>query len=453
MLTEADGLNRHLLPNKLLTPPIYSDVTVSDSYRGLLRNFTIKTRENYKHYRERSQLTNLILLVISLLTISVHLFLIQQNTGDQKKLIKAINNGLDSVRNLLLYNDMDTTIFEEDDVKELTKFYYDIQQISHAIHFDRELQNIDIHGDLNKLLKQLYQIFSGFLECDRIALAFITGNEIVTAETAFSTYSKLRLEPGYSEPIENTSLKKLQQNQSPRIINDLSKYSKGKKISHSTALLLLEGVHSSIALPLFFKDNCVGFLFLSSRNKISYSRQQADEAYRIVNIMKQKLYIEFLLERTISETSRAFVSLMSEKYNETSDHILRMSNYSYILAQKYSSEIKPLSPRFLREILWYAPLHDIGKIGTPDAILHKKGKLEPEEWQIMRNHVKVGERIIKEMNRQLEDLFSNSLMQTAVLEEVKRGKGTFFDPELVDLFVSLQPEIMKIVEAHQDEIL
>jgi len=425
MVLQTQNLDRHLLPERMLSAPLYEDKMGSDRYRGLLRNFIAKIRENYSNFEERIQFINILLLVLSLITISFHLLLIHKNTRDQKRLVKNINRGLNSVREMLLYDDVDLRIQETEYIEELSQFYYDIEQIYRSIQFTRNLQNIDIHGDLNKLLQQLYQVFSGFLECDRVALAFITGNGLVTAETAFCTYPIQRLEPGFSEPIDNTSLHKLQDSQGPRIINDLEEFSKGRKISDSTALLLLEGVHSSITLPLFFKDKCVGFLFLSSRKKVEYTQQQADEANRTVNIMKQKLYIEFLLERTISETSRAFVSLMSEKDNETSDHIMRMSNYSFIIARKYNSTVASLSPRFLREMLWYAPLHDIGKIGTPDAILHKEGKLNDQEWAVMRNHVSVGERIIRAMNKQFDDLFSNAMMQTAV--DIIQGHHEKFD--------------------------
>ena len=77
------------------------------------------------------------------------------------------------------------------------------------------------------------------------------------------------------------------------------------------------------------------------------------------------------------------------KDNETGLHVIRMSHYSRVLALAAGC-----SPRFADELLNAAPMHDIGKIGIPDSILQKPGKLDEEEWKIMRSHAEIGARII-----------------------------------------------------------
>ncbi|MCZ2497458.1 response regulator [Xylophilus sp. Kf1] len=79
------------------------------------------------------------------------------------------------------------------------------------------------------------------------------------------------------------------------------------------------------------------------------------------------------------------------KDNETGMHVMRMSHYAQILARAAG-----LSERDAENLLHAAPMHDIGKIGIPDAILRKNGKLEPDEWEVMRRHVEIGVRIIGE---------------------------------------------------------
>lgn len=75
--------------------------------------------------------------------------------------------------------------------------------------------------------------------------------------------------------------------------------------------------------------------------------------------------------------------------NETGMHILRMSHYTQILARAagYSEDAA-------EELLHAAPMHDVGKIGIPDAILLKPGKLNAEEWAIMQQHAAMGAEII-----------------------------------------------------------
>ncbi|WP_174875753.1 HD-GYP domain-containing protein [Vogesella oryzae] len=88
------------------------------------------------------------------------------------------------------------------------------------------------------------------------------------------------------------------------------------------------------------------------------------------------------------------------KDNETGLHVIRMSHYSRVLALAAG-----LGEELADELLHAAPMHDIGKIGVPDAILQKKGKLDDAEWVLMRQHTAIGARIIGED--------SSSLLQMA----------------------------------------
>ena len=77
------------------------------------------------------------------------------------------------------------------------------------------------------------------------------------------------------------------------------------------------------------------------------------------------------------------------KDNETGLHVIRMSHYSHIIARAAGFD-----EAMAEDLLHAAPMHDIGKIGIPDSILQKPGKLTPEEWAIMREHPVIGARII-----------------------------------------------------------
>lgn len=79
------------------------------------------------------------------------------------------------------------------------------------------------------------------------------------------------------------------------------------------------------------------------------------------------------------------------KDNETGMHIVRMSNFAKTLALAVG-----YSQAAAEDLLHAAPMHDVGKIGIPDAILRKPGKLDEEEWAIMRQHTVFGAQIIGE---------------------------------------------------------
>ncbi|MCB1644514.1 MAG: two-component system response regulator [Pseudomonadales bacterium] len=97
--------------------------------------------------------------------------------------------------------------------------------------------------------------------------------------------------------------------------------------------------------------------------------------------------------RKISDTRLQIIQRLGRaaeyKDNETGLHVIRMSHYSKLLALSVG-----MSENEAELLLNAAPMHDIGKIGIPDSILQKPGKLTEEEWVIMRTHCEVGARII-----------------------------------------------------------
>ena len=79
------------------------------------------------------------------------------------------------------------------------------------------------------------------------------------------------------------------------------------------------------------------------------------------------------------------------KDNETGKHVIRMSLYAKMLAQAYGC-----GPEWVDDLFTAAPMHDVGKIGIPDAVLLKPGALDEREWAIMRSHPQIGAEIIGE---------------------------------------------------------
>lgn len=174
------------------------------------------------------------------------------------------------------------------------------------------------------------------------------------------------------------------------------------------------------------------------------------------------------------------------KDNETGLHVIRMSHYSKVLALAAG-----FSELAADDLLNAAPMHDVGKIGIPDAILQKNGKLDAAEWEVMRNHAQIGADIIGEHDSGLLQMarsialthhekwdgsgYPNGLKGEEIpltgrivaiadvfdaltsvrpykpawsvedtLELLRRESGKHFDPQLVELFLTLMPEILQI---------
>ncbi|QEP44405.1 DUF3369 domain-containing protein [Ectothiorhodospiraceae bacterium BW-2] len=86
---------------------------------------------------------------------------------------------------------------------------------------------------------------------------------------------------------------------------------------------------------------------------------------------------------------------------ETGNHITRVSELSELLANKIG-----LGSKQAELIKWASPLHDVGKIAIPDAILNKPGKLDAEEWQVMKTHAEEGYRMLAKSNKRIIQLAS-----------------------------------------------
>lgn len=103
-------------------------------------------------------------------------------------------------------------------------------------------------------------------------------------------------------------------------------------------------------------------------------------------------------------TIHAMASLAETRDNETGGHIRRTQFYVRALAQaladtpRYAAE---LTPQVIDALFKSAPLHDIGKVGIPDAILLKGAKLSPDEFEIMKQHTTLGRDAIVEAEQRL----------------------------------------------------
>ncbi|OGW48415.1 MAG: two-component system response regulator [Nitrospirae bacterium GWC2_57_9] len=85
------------------------------------------------------------------------------------------------------------------------------------------------------------------------------------------------------------------------------------------------------------------------------------------------------------------LTLASEyKDEETGAHIRRVSFYTQTIAEKIGAD-----KEYTENIFHASPMHDIGKVGIPDSVLLKPGKLTPEEWEIMKTHTAIGAKILK----------------------------------------------------------
>ncbi len=104
------------------------------------------------------------------------------------------------------------------------------------------------------------------------------------------------------------------------------------------------------------------------------------------------------LREAYLDTVNRLVLAAEYKDEDTGDHILRMSRYSALLAEKMG-----LGKEDVQMVLYSSPMHDIGKIGIPDSILLKNGKLTSKEFEIMKKHTLIGGNILADSKSKILD--------------------------------------------------
>ncbi|HEY1721664.1 MAG TPA: HD domain-containing phosphohydrolase [Magnetospirillaceae bacterium] len=157
---------------------------------------------------------------------------------------------------------------------------------------------------------------------------------------------------------------------------------------------LMAGVRDFINKPfllweLLHRVRTILELDLSTRR----TEQLNAELERRVNERTQEL------EATRKEVIRRLATAGEFRDNETGQHVVRMSHFTHHLA--LAAGISEDEAIAIRDA---APLHDIGKIGIPDSILLKPGRLDGEEWTIMKRHAEIGGEILADSGFALLDL-------------------------------------------------
>jgi len=149
------------------------------------------------------------------------------------------------------------------------------------------------------------------------------------------------------------------------------------------------------------------------------------------------------LRQALERTNRASLETIHRlsraaeyKDENTGEHIVRMSHYSAAIAHTLG-----LAEKTVQSILYAAPLHDIGKIGIPDRILLKPGKLDPEEWAIMKQHTLIGAGILKQSDSEVI-----RLAETIALSHHERWDGSGYPQGLAGEDIPLAGRIVAIAD-------
>lgn len=252
----------------------------------------------------------------------------------------------------------------------------------------------------------------------------------------------------------------------------------------------------------------VSHAILQARVKIHLAlKAQSDflrdkSAFLEAEVVKRTREVQAVQDVTI----HALASLAETRDNETGNHIRRTQHYVRALAEHLAGHPRfaaTLTDAYILGLFKSAPLHDIGKVGIPDSILLKPGKLTDAEFEIMKTHTTLGRDALERAEKELgttvgflniakdiayghQEKYNGSgypqglageaiplaarlmavadvydaLISRRVYKEpfsheksiaiMQEGRGTHFDPDVFDAFLALQPEFRQIARRYAD---
>jgi HD-GYP domain-containing protein (c-di-GMP phosphodiesterase class II) len=180
-----------------------------------------------------------------------------------------------------------------------------------------------------------------------------------------------------------------------------------KKSLLNSALNQMEIFETVACVPSYFHDELIGLLLLGRKNDGTeftseelnfFSALASDVAMAIHNaqMFSQAQQEVEKNKRLFMSMTEALAQAIDAKDHYTHGHTNRVKEVSLAIARRwFHKHAVPIDENFLRDIHIASTLHDIGKIGVPESILNKQGPLTPEEFNVIKQHPEIGEKILQ----------------------------------------------------------
>lgn len=274
--------------------------------------------------------------------------------------------------------------------------------------------------------------------------------------------------------------------------------------------LVFKNAAAAKELPDVFSSSCLGIqdtqtlLAHSITKKIMFKNQERFYQIALQSLKEEQILLAYLTDVTeviqlndeIEETQREIIYAMGEigetRSKETGNHVKRVALYSKELALLYG-----LSSEEADILHMASPMHDIGKVGIPDAVLNAPRKLDIDEWKIMQTHSRLGYEMLKGSNKPIlqaaaivanehhekwdgsgypralkeenihiygritavadvfdalgsERVYKKAWELDKILALFKEERGKHFDPKLIDLFLNNLDNFLTIRDRFKD---
>ena len=219
-------------------------------------------------------------------------------------------------------------------------------------------------------------------------------------------------------------------------INNSADYAKGDRNYRITVASLYNGLKEK-GYQLTIRDNTKDQQYIQFiKNYNDRLTADVDSATRHIRQMHNNLIL-------------SMATMVESRDNSTGGHIRRTSEGVKILLNEMTQQEFPeLTEKFRQDLIKAAPMHDLGKIAVPDAILQKPGRFTPEEFEKMKAHAAEGSRIVHEILKDTDDEEFHVLAESVAAFHHERWDGTGYPDGLKGEEIPLEARIMAVADVY-----
>jgi hypothetical protein len=217
--------------------------------------------------------------------------------------------------------------------------FYEACSPQERLALDRVNQQVAAAASLSHLIDFLFEATREISPCNRVALAFVEedGRRVV-AHYARADYEPLRLQPGFAQDLEGSSLRQVIESGQPRIIDDMREYHAAHPHSPSAGLILAEGLRSSMTCPLSVDGRTVGLLFRSSRQPRAYDAHQVRLWRAIADRISQAVEKAYRIEQ-LTQANRAYTEMLGFVSHELKSPVASIVLDARVMTDGYLGEL------------------------------------------------------------------------------------------------------------------
>jgi HD-GYP domain-containing protein (c-di-GMP phosphodiesterase class II) len=251
---------------------------------------------------------------------------------------------------------------------------------------------------------------------------------------------------GYEFPLSaSRSLSELAATRTTRVLDDIPTQATSGSV-HS-ARIVKAGFRSSYTVPLFDGDLLQGFLFMDSRQPAVFTESVIDRLGVYVSLVRMVICHELTALRALVGSVRIAREFARLHDADAAGHLERMARYARLIARQLASR-HGRNDEFVEQVYLFAPLHDIGKLGIPDGILHKPRSLTAQEQAVMATHVELGMKIIEKLIRhfRLEHLAGIQVLRNIVGGHHELLDGSGYPEGLRGAAIPLEARIVTVAD-------